>query len=114
METANILQAIFSLILVISLIGISSILYKKYVLDKNLMKGGKPRRMVIEEQLYIDSRRRLILVKKDNKEFLLLIGQNGETIINSENIVSHDAELPIVALPKRRLSIKNVYSSKKS
>ncbi len=85
MDLAYLLQVVLALIFVIGLIGASSLLYKRCVLDRNLMKGGQRKRLSISEQLYLDSKRRLVLVKKDEREFLILIGQSGETLINSEN-----------------------------
>ena len=114
METGTVLQAIFSLFLVLGLIGMTAILYKKYILDKNLIKGGKPRRLIVEEQLYLDAKRRLILVKKDSKEYLILLGQNGETVVSSDQTLVPDAEVQEISAIDKPFSLKNIYSRKKS
>jgi len=108
MELALLLQAILALIFVIGLIGASSLLYRRYLLDKNFMSGGQKKRLSIAEQLYLDSKRRLVLVKKDDTEFLILLGVNGETVIG-EKAANH---LSIKTLKPSR--IKSVLKRKKS
>lgn len=108
MEAANILQAVLALVFVIGLIGASSLLYRRFVLEKNIIKGGQKRRLEVSEQLYIDSKRRLVLIKKDESEFLILIGANGETVINTDV-----PNPPVIELP-RSTKIKTGWRRKKS
>ena len=118
METESVLRVICALVLVLSLFGLCSILYKKYLLDKNFMNGGKAKRLSIEEQLYLDSKHRLVLVKKDDAEFLLLLGPNGEMLINAK---TNSKEQPVDMTKSTRVKtnlrlkrIKNIYPRKKS
>ena len=112
METTNPLQVLVSLIFVLALIGLIFVVYKRFMLGKNFIKGGKPRRLIVEEQLYLDAKRKLVLVKKDQMEFLLMLGINGETVINAES--NYDAELPAIVPVKKRVSTKTGYPRKKS
>jgi flagellar biogenesis protein FliO len=81
MDTETIIRAVLSLALVVGLIGMAAILYKKYFLDKNLMNKGTPKKLKIEEVLYLDSKRKLVLISNEGKETLLLLSPNAETII---------------------------------
>jgi flagellar biogenesis protein FliO len=81
METELLLKAFFSLVLVIGLIGLLALLYKRYGIERNLMNKGKPKKLKIEEFIYLDSRRKLVLVKKDEHELLILLSPTGEIII---------------------------------
>jgi flagellar protein FliO/FliZ len=45
-----------------------------------LSKGG-PRRLAIVEISAVDAKRRLVLVRRDNVEHLLLLGPTNETVI---------------------------------
>ena len=76
------------------------------------MKGIKARRLSIEEQLYLDSKRKLILVKKDNSEFLILIGINGETLINSESMEPSSLSKQKTVLIKKARGLKSVLKRK--
>lgn len=40
------------------------------------------RRLGIEEFLPLDGRRRLVLLRHDEREYLVLLGQQGETLLN--------------------------------
>lgn len=88
MEISQILFAVFSLIFVISLIGITAFVLKRFVLERNFAMGGtKERRLKILEHLPLDTRRRLMLIEKDGKEeILLLLGATDETVISSNPI----------------------------
>lgn len=81
MDMEMIIRAVLSLTLVVGLIGLVAISYKKYFLNKNIMNKNAEKKLKIEEVLYIDSKRKLVLVKKDEKDILLLISPNSETVI---------------------------------
>ncbi|HEX2751861.1 MAG TPA: flagellar biosynthetic protein FliO [Alphaproteobacteria bacterium] len=61
----------------------------------SLLPSGK-RRLKIVEVLPIDHRRRLVLVRRDDKEHLLVLGTNGETVVESNIAAITDT---IVDLP---------------
>jgi len=60
----------------------------------SLLPNGK-RRLKIVEFLPIDHRRRLVLVRRDDKEHLLVLGAGGETVVESNITAPADA----VAVP---------------
>lgn len=53
-----------------------------------IVKSGDKRRLSIVESLHLDARRRLVILKCDNQEYLVILGANGETVI------SHDLSPP--------------------
>ncbi len=83
MESEYIIKAFFALILVAGLIGIAAIMFQKFALEKNLLRKGQPKRLRTEEFLYLDAKRKLVLVKKDDEETLILLSHNSETIIST-------------------------------
>lgn len=113
MDFTYVLQVIFSLIFVLALFCLSALLYRKLVMDKSFVRGVKERRLSIEEQLYIDSKRKLILVKKDDEEFLILIGINGETVITPENTNAANIAKQKTVLIKKARGIKSVLKRKR-
>jgi flagellar biogenesis protein FliO len=91
MEIESILRMFLSLAFVVGLIGLSAHLLKKLTESKHLSKLSF-RRLKIEEQLYLDSRRKIVLVSKDGEEYMVLLGSNSEQILpigkKPENIPS--------------------------
>ncbi|MCB9958569.1 MAG: flagellar biosynthetic protein FliO [Rhodospirillaceae bacterium] len=45
--------------------------------------GGRGRRLAIVDTQVLDARRRLVLVRRDGVEHLLLLGVQGETVVES-------------------------------
>jgi hypothetical protein len=55
-----------------------------------LLSGAAKRRLKIVEFMPIDHRRRLVLVRRDDREHLLLLGPQGETVVETNIPVSAD------------------------
>lgn len=78
-------RVLFAFLLVVSLIYLSSFLVKKCGLDKRLtgVKGKEPTLEVVES-LYLDPRRRLVLVRAGAKKHLLLLSASGDMLVSSD------------------------------
>ena len=78
------LRTIFALAFVVGLIFLCAVLVKKTGLDKRLA-GNKSavRRLSIIETMYVDPKHRLVLVKCDNREHLLLLGISSDLLVES-------------------------------
>lgn len=61
---------------------LSWVLKRMGLAGHSLLPSGK-RRLKIVEILPIDHRRRLLLVRRDDREHLLVLGTNGETVVES-------------------------------
>ena len=74
MEFADFTRFIVSLGLVLGLIWLSAFLFRKFGLDKKLRSGrsvgGK---LELVDTLYLDPRRKLVIVRYEAKEYLLLL-----------------------------------------
>lgn len=83
MNWLSLLTSVLALVFVLGLIGVVSYLLRKYGHFNNLAvkKGGK--RLRVEESLIIDARRRLIIIRRDDVEHLVMIGPESETVIES-------------------------------
>lgn len=67
---------------VVLLMGGLAFLMKKLGLsDSPSVPSPKKRRLKIAESLALDSRRRLVLVQRDEKQHLVILGPNGETVV---------------------------------
>lgn len=76
-------QAILSLLFVISLIGIIAFAFQKFAIEKKLMKNSERKKLRVLEYQALDAKRRLALIAHEDKEILLLLSPNGETVLNS-------------------------------
>jgi flagellar protein FliO/FliZ len=88
MEVQEILYALFSLIFVLSLIGICAFVLRRFVLERNFaITGSNTKRLRIIEHIALDPRRRLMIVEKDGKEEItILLGASGETLISTSAV----------------------------
>ena len=84
MEAAEILNFVGALIFVLGLIGGLAWLVARTGLAQGRFRFGKGdgnQRLEIIETLPLDPRRRLVLVRHDDKEHLLLLGINGDIVV---------------------------------
>jgi flagellar protein FliO/FliZ len=73
------IRALLSLVLVLGLIAGAGYLARRFGVAGGLnLRRNARRRLSLVEQMQIDNRRRLVLVKKDDTEFLLLVGGGAD------------------------------------
>lgn len=78
------LRALLSLVLVLGLIAGAGFLARRFGVAGGLaLKRGGRRRLGVVESLQIDNRRRVVLVRKDDTEFLLLIGGSSDVHLHT-------------------------------
>lgn len=84
MIAAEILRIIAALIAVIGLIGLAALAARKFGLAS--ASGGfmRQRRLAVVETLALDARRRLAIIKCDDREHLIVLGATAETLIESD------------------------------
>ena len=92
MDTVNYLQFFLAFVLVVGLIGLTGALLRRYGNPDRLYgtKGIATRLKVIETR-YVDARRKLVLVARDNREHLLLLAEGREVVIESLDAKAPDA-----------------------
>src|SRR5213083_3140076 len=94
------LTFLFAFIAVLALIGVAAWLVRRFAtsrLGANTQRGRMPRLAVIDAAA-VDGRRRLVLVRRDNVEHLLMIGGPTDIVVEP-NIVR--AAPPRDAVPAR-------------
>lgn len=81
MEIVSVLQSVFALVFVLCLIGLISILLRKYSsLRLSSRISGKKGRISITDATVIDSKRKLVLIRRDDIEHLILLGDKDIVI----------------------------------
>jgi flagellar protein FliO/FliZ len=82
MAFETILTAFFALVLVLGLIGVLALLGRRFgLLAAARPRRGAGRRLSITEVAPVDAKRRLILVRRDQTEHLVLLGGDSDLII---------------------------------
>lgn len=77
MDLADFARALFALVLTLGLIGLAAVVARRYGPEwlVRLQRPKAERRLAIVESLPLDPARRLVLVRLDGRERLLLLGE---------------------------------------
>lgn len=82
MTLLDLLRAFFGLAITLGLIGLAAYVVRRYAPDLlgRLQNERKVRRLKVVETLVLDPSRRLVLVRIDDEERLILLGEGRELI----------------------------------
>lgn len=76
------LQFVLALAFVLALIALFAVLARRMGLGYRLpARGRRTRRLAIVEAMPLDARRRLVLVRRDAVEYLVLLGANTDVLL---------------------------------
>lgn len=86
MDPTDYIQFVLALVFVLGLIGLMGIIMKRYGPGATITSKGKGsgRRLAIVEALPLDPRRRLLLIRRDGKEHLLLLGPQNDQVVEAD------------------------------
>lgn len=82
MAPDDIIRVIFGLLAVIGLIGIAAIAARKAGLLTAAGGLSGHRRLSVTETLSLDARRKLVILKCDDREHLVILGAQSETMLD--------------------------------
>ena len=83
MEPSQYLQILLGLIIVVGLMILFGFILKKFNQAQSGMMG-KNNRIQIVEQRMVDHKNKAVIIRCDDKDHLVLIGQNGHTVIKGD------------------------------
>lgn len=84
MEAVDLLRFLISLLFVLALMGGLWLFLRKLGLNGPMpLTPAARRRLKIVEILPLDPRRKAIILRKDDKEHLVILGPTGETVVES-------------------------------
>lgn len=85
MDPAQYLRFLAALAFVLALIAVVAWAARRWGLAGAVgaSKRGRPRRLALVEVLSVDAKRRLVLVRRDGVEHLILLGIAGDLLIES-------------------------------
>jgi len=99
---------IVAFVLVLALIGLTAWLIRQFGSARASNPGGarnrQPRLAVLDSAI-VDARRRLVLIRRDNVEHLILIGGPTDLVVE-ENIVRHQVAAPAPAPMQRQIPLR--------
>ncbi len=81
LEFADLSRAIMGLGVVLLLMAVVFWLLRRFGAPMAGLRGGAGRRLVLVESLPLDPRTRLVLVRRDEREHLILIGAAGQPAV---------------------------------
>ena len=83
-EAVNYIKFVLALVFVLGLIGGFAILAKRAGLgNRGPIVRGKSKRLSIIESMSLDPKRRVVLIRRDDAEHLVLLGVQNEQIIET-------------------------------
>ena len=94
MELTQYFQFVLALVFVLAMIFAIAAAARRFGLTPRVTGArNAPRRLSIVEVLTIDAKRRLILVRRDNAEHLILLGSSADLLLESAIRPSTDASV---------------------
>ena len=84
MSSTAYVQMILALIFVLALMGGLALALRRFGLGQaGTPATGQKRRLSIIESLPVSAQHRAVLIKRDSTEHLVIIGPNGETVVET-------------------------------
>ena len=84
------LRFMAALLFVLALMGGLWLVLKKLGLAGPVVQTPGKRRLKVIESLSIDARRRLVLLQRDDRQHLVILGPTGETVLETQIPVPGD------------------------
>ncbi len=93
MEFSAYFRFVAALVFVLGMIGVLALVARRFIPGaRNINRRSKERRLSIVEVVPVDTKRRLVLFKRDDTEHLVLLGPSGDCVIE-RNIGTHFSEV---------------------
>lgn len=83
MEISDYLRFVLALVFVLALIGVLTMVARRFGLGNIATVTGKQRRLSLVEAMALDGKRRVVLIRRDDVEHLVVLGPNSETVIET-------------------------------
>lgn len=81
MNPESYLQAVLGLLFVLGLIGLAAMLARRFGLAPAVRPDRGLRRLAVVESIALDARRRLVLLRRDGVEHLVILGPSADLVV---------------------------------
>jgi flagellar protein FliO/FliZ len=83
MELTDYLRFVAALMFVLALIGGAAFVLRAFGFISLTPRKPGERRLQITESLLVDARRRVLLLRRDDQEYLILLSPNGDVMLDN-------------------------------
>ena len=83
-DLPQILRLFFAMAFVLSLMGGLAFVLKRIGLSTGVAASHGKRRLKVIESLALDSKHRAMLLQRDDKQHLVILGPNSETLVETD------------------------------
>ncbi len=83
-EIPQLLRLVAALAFVLALMGGLALLLKRLGLSTNITPASDKRRIKVIEALTLDARRKAVILQRDDKQHLVILGPNSETVVETD------------------------------
>jgi len=83
MDLIDLSRILFALVAVLGLIGLIAIVARKAGLASGGLSFSAHKRLSTIETMSLDARRRVVIIKCDDREHLILLSNTGETLVDA-------------------------------
>ena len=92
MDLIDFARYLGALMLVLALVGFAALAARRFGVP-GIMSANATRRLAVVETLMLDARHKLFILRRDDKEHLVLVGPEGSSVVES----GIAAKLPVAA-----------------
>lgn len=93
MDLSAYYRFVAALLFVLGIIGIFALVARRIIPGaRNINRRGSKRRLSVVEVVPVDTKRRLVLLRRDDTEHLVMLGPQGDMVIE-RNIGTHFVDL---------------------
>ena len=92
MDLIDFARYLGALMLVLALVGFAALAARRFGVP-GIMSANATRRLAVVETLMLDARHKLFILRRDDKEHLVLVGPEGTSVVES----GIAAKLPVAA-----------------
>ena len=88
MDVIDIARYLGALMLVLALVGGAALAARRFGLP-GVVAGSAQRRLGVVETMMIDARHKIYLLRRDDREHLVLVGPEGASVVESAIPIAH-------------------------
>ena len=92
MDIVDFARYLGALMLVLALVGFAALAARRFGMP-GIMSGNATRRLAVVETLMLDARHKLYILRRDDKEHLVLVGPEGSSVLEG----GIAAKVPVVS-----------------
>lgn len=82
MDIFEILRYLGALLLVLALVGLAGLAARRFGIP-GIANSKSSRRLAVVETLMLDARNKLCIVRRDDREHLIVMGPNGASVVEA-------------------------------